>query len=327
MKGMTFEFAVTRIFELESKKDHAINRLMIDNYLTALQRGMKKNVAAYYKMRGLDPEKGSELLRQTQREMMLSMNKVQYKQFEIKGYEQMIERIMQQPMQKAIEHSNDELSTRLQEIKDKLTKQTQKNNEVEKEMEDYVVNTLYQKELQEALKRKAEENGEKFDKEKKDGGEEGDASSYYDSEDESEDEKTEKKVEGEEESKEEEKKVEDQENKNIENYIDKKTTGASQPIDDIEDAEMIKKMRREWEQLHGDPSQMDEKLKSQISMLNEIGRNNGEAGNFRKEQTSQEKEQMVKEFNMIHSVASQPLTQTDINIKASVTSTRHAFSD
>ena len=79
MKGMTFEFAVTRIFELESKKDHSINRLMIDNYLTSLQRGMKKNVAAYYKMRGLDPEKGSELLRCTQREMMLSMNKVQYK--------------------------------------------------------------------------------------------------------------------------------------------------------------------------------------------------------------------------------------------------------
>ena len=56
MKGMTFEFAVTRIFELESKKDHAVNRLMIDNYLTSLQRGMKKNVAAYYKMRGMDPE-------------------------------------------------------------------------------------------------------------------------------------------------------------------------------------------------------------------------------------------------------------------------------
>ena len=65
MKGMTFEFAVTRIHELESKRDHTVNRLMIDNYLTALQRGMKKNVAAYYKMRGLDPEKGSELLRQT----------------------------------------------------------------------------------------------------------------------------------------------------------------------------------------------------------------------------------------------------------------------
>ena len=36
MRGMTFEFAVTRIFELESKKDHAVNRLMIDNYLTTL---------------------------------------------------------------------------------------------------------------------------------------------------------------------------------------------------------------------------------------------------------------------------------------------------
>ena len=75
MKGMSFEFSVTRIFELESKKDHAINRLMVDNYLTSLQKGMNKNVAAYYKMRNLDPTKGSELLRQTQRVMYETMNK------------------------------------------------------------------------------------------------------------------------------------------------------------------------------------------------------------------------------------------------------------
>ena len=29
MKGMTLEFAVTRVFELESKMDHPINRLML----------------------------------------------------------------------------------------------------------------------------------------------------------------------------------------------------------------------------------------------------------------------------------------------------------
>ena len=48
---------------------------MIDNYLTSLQKGMNKNVAAYYKMRNLDPTKGSELLRQTQRVMYETMNK------------------------------------------------------------------------------------------------------------------------------------------------------------------------------------------------------------------------------------------------------------
>lgn len=43
MKGMTLEFAVTRVFELESKKELVINRIMIDNYLTSLKNGLQKN--------------------------------------------------------------------------------------------------------------------------------------------------------------------------------------------------------------------------------------------------------------------------------------------
>jgi len=38
-------------------------------------------------------------------------------------------------------------------------------------------------------------------------------------------------------------------------------------------------------------------------------------------------EEMLAEFNMIHSVASQPLQATDINIKAAVTSSKKAFND
>lgn len=40
MKGMTLDFAVTRVFELESKKEFIINRMMIDNYLTSLKKGL-----------------------------------------------------------------------------------------------------------------------------------------------------------------------------------------------------------------------------------------------------------------------------------------------
>lgn len=40
MKGMTLDFAVTRVFELESKQDFILNRKMIDNYLTSLQTGL-----------------------------------------------------------------------------------------------------------------------------------------------------------------------------------------------------------------------------------------------------------------------------------------------
>jgi len=43
MKGMTLEFAITRVFELESKTECVLNRLMIDNYLTSLKRGLEKN--------------------------------------------------------------------------------------------------------------------------------------------------------------------------------------------------------------------------------------------------------------------------------------------
>jgi len=47
MKGMTLDFAVTRVFELESKKDFVLNRRMIDNYLTSLKNGLSKNKEAF----------------------------------------------------------------------------------------------------------------------------------------------------------------------------------------------------------------------------------------------------------------------------------------
>lgn len=43
MKGVTLDFAVTRVFELEQKKEVVVNRVMIDNYLTSLKRGLEKN--------------------------------------------------------------------------------------------------------------------------------------------------------------------------------------------------------------------------------------------------------------------------------------------
>ena len=65
MRGMTLDFAVTRVFELETKKEFPVNRLMIDNYLSSLKRGMKKNEEDYFKMRGMDPEKGKTFMMET----------------------------------------------------------------------------------------------------------------------------------------------------------------------------------------------------------------------------------------------------------------------
>jgi hypothetical protein len=40
---MTLDFATTRIFELESKKEFPINRIMIESYLQSLKNGMERN--------------------------------------------------------------------------------------------------------------------------------------------------------------------------------------------------------------------------------------------------------------------------------------------
>ena len=65
MRGMTLDFAVTRVFELETKREFPVNRLMLDNYLTSLKRGMKKNEEDYFKVRGMDPVKGKQFMMET----------------------------------------------------------------------------------------------------------------------------------------------------------------------------------------------------------------------------------------------------------------------
>ena len=143
----------------------------------------------------------------------------------------MLERIMQQPMQKAIENGNQELSSKLIEIRQKLSMQAEKNHKIERDVEDYVVKTKFANELAERLKEKAAENGEQFDKGKEEKeekeeqkNESEEESSYYDTEEDDENEEVKK---------------EDQENRNIANFIEKKATGVSKPVKDIEDSEMI----------------------------------------------------------------------------------------
>ena len=63
-------------------------------------------------------------------------------------------------------------------------------------------------------------------------------------------------------------------------------------------------MRKEWEEIQGDPSQMSESLKNHLKMLDEIGK--GEPANLEhiKNEEGQTNEQLLAEFQMIHSVAS-----------------------
>jgi hypothetical protein len=48
MRGATLEFAVLRVHEFETAKDHVINRLMLKSYLNSLEKGLQANTAAYY---------------------------------------------------------------------------------------------------------------------------------------------------------------------------------------------------------------------------------------------------------------------------------------
>ena len=102
MKGMTLDFAVTRVFELESKKEFIINRMMIDNYLTSLKKGLQKNQQEFvnlHKAEGdIDDVQAKMIMMEKQRKLRMELPRVAYRQFEVRGYDKMIERILEAPL-------------------------------------------------------------------------------------------------------------------------------------------------------------------------------------------------------------------------------------
>jgi len=82
MKGMTLEFAVTRVFELESKKEVLVNRVMINNYLTSLKKGLEKNQSEYLEMqqRLTQSEDPKKYLLENQRRLRLAYPSQAYAQ-------------------------------------------------------------------------------------------------------------------------------------------------------------------------------------------------------------------------------------------------------
>lgn len=64
MRGLTLEFAVLRVHEFESQKDHYVNRLMVKSYVDSLERGLKANQEKYYSMYGLSPEQGNLIMKE-----------------------------------------------------------------------------------------------------------------------------------------------------------------------------------------------------------------------------------------------------------------------
>ena len=56
MKGMTLDFALTRVFELESKQDVLINRRMLHEYMMSLKKGLEKNRTDYLEQNNMTEE-------------------------------------------------------------------------------------------------------------------------------------------------------------------------------------------------------------------------------------------------------------------------------
>lgn len=118
MKGMTLDFAVTRVFEFEEKKDVPFNRKMIGSYLDSLQKGLQKNKEDYLSQNNITEEQ----LRLTYAEKRFTegANSKSLRQFEVKGYDQMLARIIEAPLNSSVKNDNPELSDKLMMIKKAL---------------------------------------------------------------------------------------------------------------------------------------------------------------------------------------------------------------
>jgi hypothetical protein len=148
--------------------------MMIDNYLTSLKNGLAKNQREYLELhKGKNPsltddDQAKQDILEHQRALRLELPKVAYRQFEVRGYDKMIERILEAPIRSSQAAQNKELEERLLMIKDSLSEQANKNAMRENQ---------YQMEREEEEVKRQDVDGEESEY----GEEEGE--SYYDEED------------------------------------------------------------------------------------------------------------------------------------------------
>lgn len=132
MKGMTMEFALMRIFELESKQDVTINRRMIDNYIKQLKQGFLKNRKEFLQINDLTLDQLRAI--QAEKKFVDFVGKAEMKRFELTGQEKMLARILEAPMKSAKENNNVELQEKLQVIKNQLFAQPQLMPEIKQKV-------------------------------------------------------------------------------------------------------------------------------------------------------------------------------------------------
>lgn len=118
MKGMSFSFACTRVFEFESKKEMPLNRLMLKSYLDSLERGLQANKQLYMDQRGLKDEDLQKMAAHSRE--FTEGDRTQQRQFEVMGYKKMIERMIEMPLKAARQKGNKDLVERLEYIRSNL---------------------------------------------------------------------------------------------------------------------------------------------------------------------------------------------------------------
>ena len=121
MKGLTLEFALERVFDLERREDVLPNRKMIDNYIRSLRNGLSKNKDKYLAVNDITEEQLR--LQHGQKRFEENLSSKQLRQFEVKGYDQMINRMLDIPISKTDEDNDPRLKNALALIKKQLNVQ------------------------------------------------------------------------------------------------------------------------------------------------------------------------------------------------------------
>ena len=126
MKGFTLEFALERVIDLERNEDVRVNRMMIENYVKSLRKGLDKNKDSFLKINGISEEQLQKQHAAKRLEGGISAKKL--RQFEVKGYEQMIGRMLDIPVNSpAALENGDQMTTAIDLIKQQLNKSSVPN--------------------------------------------------------------------------------------------------------------------------------------------------------------------------------------------------------
>jgi hypothetical protein len=94
---------------------------MIHNYLESLQKGLDKNRNEFLQLNSISNDQLQAI--HAEKRFTEFVSKAELKKFEMKGYERMLARILEAPLQSSANNNNDDLKKKLLTIKNQLFSQ------------------------------------------------------------------------------------------------------------------------------------------------------------------------------------------------------------